>query len=189
MKNQVISKVLYLFHSISIISIFLFSSILTQMEVKASEVPLEIESTEVLLEENVGGLHEEKINIVTFTQEDLKYLSSIIYCEAGNQCEAGKRAVGIVVLNRVEHEQFEDTIKGVIYQKGQFTPVSSGSINTALAMFDSHTLPVECISAAIYALEHNTTVVYNDKKYVIDHLYFCGSPKNADLQIEDHYFR
>ena len=56
-------------------------------------------------------------------------------------------------------------------------------------MFDSHTLPVECISAALYALQKNTTIKYNDNEFDIDYLYFCGSPNGAKLQIEDHYFR
>ncbi|MFC0470733.1 cell wall hydrolase [Halalkalibacter kiskunsagensis] len=34
-----------------------------------------------------------------------------------------------VVLNRVESPQFPDTIKEVIYEPGQFEPVSNGQIN------------------------------------------------------------
>lgn len=187
MKNQVILKVLYLLFLISIISVFLFPYFfIYKIEPKK---PLRIESVKIDLEEINGCPPEEEVKIVSYSQEDLKYLSSIIYCEAGNQCDAGKEAVGIVVLNRVEDEQFEDTVKGVIYQKGQFTPVSSGNINTALKMFDSNTLPTECISAAIYSLEGNTTIEYNNEEYNIDYLYFCRSSKNASLQIEDHYFR
>ncbi|WP_286147645.1 cell wall hydrolase [Paenibacillus sp. FSL R5-0490] len=41
----------------------------------------------------------------------------------------GKVAVADVVLNRVEYEQFPDTVKDVIYQKNAFEPVQNGSFN------------------------------------------------------------
>ena len=187
MKNQVIFGVLCLW-IINIISIFLLVVFLIQDMPKEE---LTKETVEVYMDtETVNDPNIVELKVVSFTQEDLKYLSSIIYCEAGNQCQAGKEAVGIVVLNRVENEKFEDTIKGVIYQKGQFTPVSSGSINTALRMYDSSTLPVECVSAAIYALEGNNSVEYEEEQYNIeDYLYFCRSSKGSSLQIEDHYFK
>jgi N-acetylmuramoyl-L-alanine amidase len=61
--------------------------------------------------------------------EDVKLLAQIINAEAGNQPYNGKIAVGNVVMNRVESPKFPDTIKDVIYQKGQFSPVSDGSIH------------------------------------------------------------
>lgn len=61
--------------------------------------------------------------------EDIRLLSHIINAEARNQPYDGKIAVGNVVLNRVNHPQFPDTIKDVIYQKGQFQPVTNGAIN------------------------------------------------------------
>ena len=39
-----------------------------------------------------------------------------IYFEAGNQPLAGKIAVSQVVLNRVEHYAYPDTVCGVVYQ-------------------------------------------------------------------------
>lgn len=62
-------------------------------------------------------------------QEDVVYwLSHIINAEAGNQPLDGKIAVGNVVLNRVASPRFPNTVYEVIYQRGQFTPVSNGSI-------------------------------------------------------------
>lgn len=57
-------------------------------------------------------------------QEEL--LASIIFCEAGNQSYTGQVAVGAVVMNRLNHSNYPDSIEGVIYQKGQFAPVSTG---------------------------------------------------------------
>lgn len=63
-------------------------------------------------------------------QEDVIYwLSHIINAEAGNQPLDGKIAVGNVVLNRVANPRFPGTVYQVIFQRGQFTPVSNGSIN------------------------------------------------------------
>lgn len=66
----------------------------------------------------------------TFYQgESLYWLSRIINAESGNQSLTGKVAVGNVVLNRVNSPKFPNTIKGVIFQRNQFTPVNNGSIN------------------------------------------------------------
>ena len=35
-----------------------------------------------------------------YTKSELRLMSAIIYCEAGNEPYAGKKAVGIVVMNR-----------------------------------------------------------------------------------------
>ncbi|HJB56181.1 MAG TPA: cell wall hydrolase [Candidatus Flavonifractor intestinipullorum] len=64
-----------------------------------------------------------------YNSESLYWLSRIIYAESGNQSLEGKIAVGNVVLNRVAHPQFPNTVKGVIFQANQFTPVQNGSIN------------------------------------------------------------
>lgn len=55
-------------------------------------------------------------------------LAQLISAEAKGEPYNGKIAVGNVVLNRVNHDQFPDTIKEVIFQKGQFSPVSNGAI-------------------------------------------------------------
>lgn len=64
-----------------------------------------------------------------YNSDDLYWLSHIINAESGNQPLSGKMAVGNVVLNRVADSRFPDTVKGVVFQKNQFTPVRNGSIN------------------------------------------------------------
>ena len=64
-----------------------------------------------------------------YNSDSLYWLSRIIHAESGNQSLAGKIAVGNVILNRVADPQFPNTIKGVIFQANQFSPVSNGSIN------------------------------------------------------------
>ena len=64
----------------------------------------------------------------TYNEEDLYWLSRIIYAEAGNQPMAGRVAVGTVILNRVANDHFPNTIKDVIFAPRQFSPVSNGRI-------------------------------------------------------------
>ncbi len=59
---------------------------------------------------------------------DLYWLSRIVYAESGGEPLQGKIAVGNVVLNRVNNSRFPSTVYGVIFQKNQFSPASSGSI-------------------------------------------------------------
>ena len=63
-----------------------------------------------------------------YTGSELRYMTSIIYCEARGESYAGQKAVGIVVMNRVRSDAFPDSIKKVIYQRGQFGPASSGKL-------------------------------------------------------------
>ena len=120
---------------------------------------------------------------------DLKYLAAIVYCESGNQCMAGQQAVAIVVMNRVRSGNFPNDIYSVLYQSGQFTPASNGSLNKGLSMYDNGTLPQSCIDAANYALAGNTSVTYNDEIRDISDYYFFGRYRNnCRWQIQDHQF-
>ena len=60
---------------------------------------------------------------------DLDLLARLIAAEARGECLTGQVAVGAVVLNRVDSPHFPGTIEGVIYQPGQFEPVSRGTIS------------------------------------------------------------
>ena len=73
------------------------------------------------------------ISQITFEDGDRYLLANLIYCEAGGESYAGQLAVGAVVMNRVMSGAFPDTISGVIYQSGQFEPVSTGRLALALA--------------------------------------------------------
>ena len=60
---------------------------------------------------------------------DLNLLSRLVYGEARGEPYQGQVAVAAVVLNRVEHSSFPNTVAGVIYQSGAFDVVSDGQIN------------------------------------------------------------
>ena len=123
-------------------------------------------------------------------EDDIRLMSSLIWCEAGNQCEAGKQAVGIVVMNRVDDASFASTVEDVIYEKGQFRPKTDGRLNKALKMYDNGELPQECIDAANYALSGETTVVYNEQEIDMSpYLYFARNWSNEKIRIQDHDFK
>ncbi|MBR5596835.1 MAG: cell wall hydrolase [Lachnospiraceae bacterium] len=61
---------------------------------------------------------------------DEMLLAALIQCEAANQPYEGQVAVGAVVVNRVNSSAYPNTIAGVIYASGQFTPTKSGRVET-----------------------------------------------------------
>ena len=63
-----------------------------------------------------------------YDSDMLYWLSHIINAESGNQPLQGKIAVGNVVMNRVASSIFPNSVRDVIYQRNQFTPVQNGSI-------------------------------------------------------------
>ncbi len=85
---------------------------------------------------------------------DSAMLAAIIQCEAGGESYEGKLAVGSVVLNRVSSSHFPNTIAGVIYQGGQFSPVASGRFASVLAAGAN----ASCRQAAGEVLSGNITI-------------------------------
>ncbi|MDR9856003.1 cell wall hydrolase [Paenibacillus sp. VCA1] len=103
------------------------------------------------------------------TAEDVLLLQKIVMAEAEGEPYQGKIAVANVVLNRLRSANFPNTIKKVIYQKHQFSPVANGR-------FDRVKPNKDCIRAVNEAL--------NGKKAVTDDTYFFLSLKLAqDLTI------
>ena len=69
----------------------------------------------------------------TSNTSDIQLMARAINGEARGEPYEGKVAVGAVILNRVKDSRFPNSISGVIYQKGAFTAVSDGQINSAIA--------------------------------------------------------
>lgn len=64
-----------------------------------------------------------------YSENEIYLLARVIHGEARGEPYVGKVAVGAVVLNRVRHPSFPNTISGVIYQAGAFDAVADGQIN------------------------------------------------------------
>lgn len=83
-----------------------------------------------------------------YAEEDVYWLSRIIYAESGNQPLEGMLGVGDVVMNRVASGAFPNTVKEVIFDSRygvQFSPVETGSIYSEPSE--------ECVIAAKLCLE------------------------------------
>lgn len=76
-------------------------------------------------------------------------LAALIQCEAGGESYEGQVAVGAVVMNRVRSAAYPDSIHGVIYASGQFTPAMNGKVNR---VYESGKIYESCIRAAEEAL-------------------------------------
>ena len=112
----------------------------------------------------------------SYTDEDLYVLSHLIMGEASGQSWEHKEAVGSVVLNRVADDRFPNTIKSVVFQKGQYACTWDGNYNK--------TPDEETIAVAKYLLENGSQLPKNivwaaqfkQGKGVykkIDNTYFC----------------
>lgn len=95
------------------------------------------------------------ISQVTFTEDDRYLLANLIYCEAGGEPYEGQVAVGAVVINRVLSSVFPNTLSGVVYQRKQFEPVSTGRLALALA---ENRATASCYRAADEAMTGVTNV-------------------------------
>lgn len=85
----------------------------------------------------------------TTDADTLLLLAALIHCEAGGEPYEGQVAVGAVVMNRVRSPAYPDSIHGVIYASGQFTPAMSGKVNR---VYESGRIYESCIRAAEEAL-------------------------------------
>ncbi len=65
----------------------------------------------------------------SYSSSEYLLLARLISAEARGESYEGQVAVGAVVLNRVEHPSFPDTISGVIYQKGAFSCLYDGQFD------------------------------------------------------------
>ena len=117
-----------------------------------------------------------------YSQKDLYILSHIIYAEAGGQSWDFQVAVGSVVLNRVKSKKFPNTIRGVVFQKGQYASTWDGNYNK--------TPSKQSIKVAKYLLKNGSQLpryVYfqaeflqSDRVYKkMGNTYFCYNSKDV----------
>ena len=67
-----------------------------------------------------------------YTEEEMVMAEYIIQQEVRGASIEHKRIIAQVILNRVKHSSFPNSISGVIYQPGAFTAVSDGQINVPI---------------------------------------------------------
>ena len=77
------------------------------------------------------GLETSSSSSGKYSQSDIELLAKLIAAEARGESYIGQVAVGAVVLNRVAHASFPDSIAGVIYQKGAFSCINDSNWSVA----------------------------------------------------------
>ena len=124
----------------SVMALLVFVGTIRQYaEVSSKQVNNSAESYQYSVIENVGVKEIENVEeIVTIEEntyisnsnelndEECYMLAKIAMAEAESENIEGKALVINVVLNRVKHEKFPDSIEEVIFEEGQFTPTQNG---------------------------------------------------------------
>lgn len=97
-------------------------NILCIMETAPTE-PLEVPETLEIVPTKPPEESEptEFVSYYEYTEEELDLLARLIFSESGGESYDTKLKVASVVMNRVTDPYFPDTIRGVIYQKNQFS--------------------------------------------------------------------
>lgn len=130
----------------------------------------------------------------SYKKSDLRLMASIINCEAGGESYQGKLAVGIVVMNRVSSKAFPNTIRKVIYQRRQFSPVRNGALNKRLAQYDAGRTGSsqwkDCIKAAKKVLSGQDYIMYRGSKKNFDSFHFFSVYlSGARFRLGGHRFK
>lgn len=98
------------------------------------------------------------------TQDDIELLARMVWVEAQGEPEEGQQAVAEVVLNRLAADNFQDTLKGVIYAEGQFRstafledaePTQTQYEAVEQALNGPYVLPKDVVFFATYAVNKN----------------------------------
>ncbi len=87
----------------------------------------------VLLFERTGGPETNALAQSNTWSQNVQLLARAVNGEARGEVYEGQVAVAAVILNRVKHPSFPNTIAGVIYQPRAFTAVTDGQINVPIS--------------------------------------------------------
>lgn len=106
---------------------------LTQAAVKAFQKDAKLTVDGIAGEKTLAALGIKAGAGSDYSSSDYMLLARLISAEARGESYEGQVAVGAVVLNRVEHPSFPDTVAGVIYQKGAFSCLYDGQFDKPIA--------------------------------------------------------
>ena len=125
----------------------------TDFHIDAGETIEEIKAREKAEAEAKAKLTANQGAVVT-NADDTRLLAALIQCEAGGESYEGQLAVAAVVMNRVRSGAYPDTVTGVIYASGQFTPALNGKV----AKVYGGNIKDSCLQAAEEAINGATNV-------------------------------
>lgn len=121
-------------------------------------------------------------SVTTNYSNEIGMLARMIAAEGRGEPYTGQVAIGAVIMNRVKHPSFPNTISGVLYQSGAFSALSDGQ-------YASTNVPDSCRRAAVEA--------YNGSDPTYGCIYYYNPAKTSNrfmlsrpivLTIGDHVF-
>lgn len=83
--------------------------------------------------ENQSGSSGSSSGSSNTSKSDVALLARVISAEARGEPYNGQVAVGAVILNRIAHPSFPNTLAGVVYEPGAFTCMVDGQIDQPVA--------------------------------------------------------
>lgn len=127
------------------------------MDAKIKALEAEENARQKALEEE-RRIEEEKkaASRKAISDDDYQVLLRIVQAEAGVCDEKGKILVANVVLNRVKSQEFPDSVRSVVYEPSQFSPVSDGSINSVKVTEETK----ECVNRALEGEDYSDGALY-----------------------------
>lgn len=114
------------------------------------------EAARIAAEEARRAEEEKASRAMSVSPEDYQVLLKIVQAEAGICDDKGKILVANVILNRVKSGKFPGTVKGVVYERSQFSPVSNGSINSVKVTSET----VACVDRALAGEDYSNGALY-----------------------------
>ena len=127
------------------------------MDAKIKALEAEENARQKALEEERRREEEEKAaSRKAVSDDDYQVLLRIVQAEAGVCDEKGKILVANVVLNRVKSQEFPDSVRSVVYEPSQFSPVSDGSINSVKVTEETK----ECVNRALEGEDYSDGALY-----------------------------
>ena len=127
------------------------------MDAKIKALEAEENARQKALEEERRREEEKKAaSRKAVSDDDYQVLLRIVQAEAGVCDEKGKILVANVVLNRVKSQEFPDSVRSVVYEPSQFSPVSDGSINSVKVTEETK----ECVKRALEGEDYSDGALY-----------------------------
>jgi N-acetylmuramoyl-L-alanine amidase len=120
-----------------------------------------------------------------YKEDELLWLSPIINAESRGEPLLGKIAVGNVVLNRVRHKDYPDTIYGVIFDTKygvQFSPIKDGSIYLPVE-YESRLAAMICLEG--YSVSDKILFFLEPTKSVSA---WIPNNRTYEFTVKNHYF-
>ncbi len=115
------------------------------------------------------------------TKDELDLLARAVYSEARGESFTGQVAVASVIINRVLHPLFPNTVRGVIFQPWQFTAVHDGQF-----WLEPNEQAYDAVRSALGGWDptHGAIYYYNPDTATSSWVFY----RNVIIKIGQHYF-